>query len=146
MIPPVTHEANTAGRISRFQRSHRETPRFSDASRRSAGIAEAPAMTLNRMYHCAPSAIRKMPPMSRLTPVAMSSSVKNGNRKLAGKLASTCTTGCANRVTLGFIPIHTPIGTQISVATSTRTTTRANVTRPSRIAVPNSASPTDPWM
>ena len=79
------------------------------------------------MYHCAPSAMSTMPPMSRLVPVAMSTAMMNGNTKLAGKLASTCTSGCAERATRGLIPIFTPIGTQISVATITITTTRRNV-------------------
>ena len=47
----------------------------------------------------------------------------NGNSRMAGKLASTCTTGWAKRDSLGLIPIFTPIGTQISVSTTTTTTT-----------------------
>ena len=39
---------------------------------------------------------------------ATNTRVTSGNRKLAGKLASTCTTGWAYLVTRGFMPIHTP--------------------------------------
>ncbi len=85
-------------------------------------------MVLNRMYHCAPSAISTMPPMFRLVPVAMNTAMMNGNKKLAGKLASTCTSGCAERATRGFIPIFTPIGhPDQSTPMITITTTRRNV-------------------
>ena len=40
------------------------------SSRRSVGMELAPAMTLNRMYHWAPSAIRTIPPKFRLSPIA----------------------------------------------------------------------------
>ena len=63
------------------------------ASRKSLGMALAPAITLNRMYHCDPSAISTMPPRFRLIPVASSTAVNNGNKKFAGNDASTCTTG-----------------------------------------------------
>ena len=62
---------------------------------------------------------------------ATNTTVANGNMKLAGKLASTCTIGWAIRVTFGFIPIHTPIGTHTTVATATSTITRAKVAAPS---------------
>ncbi len=82
------------------------------------------------MYHCAPSAISKMPPMFRLTPAATKNAAANGNRKFAGNEARTCTTGCASRDTRGFIPIQTPTGTQITLATTSSTTTRPNVAAP----------------
>ncbi len=103
-------------------------------------------MTLNRMYHWAPRDISRMPPQFRLIPVATSTVVMIGNRKFAGKLARTCTSGWASLDTLGFSPIHTPIGTQITVATTTRTTTRPKVIRPSRSAWPTSPNPAVPAM
>ena len=63
-----------------------------------------------------PCAMSTMPPMLRLVPVAMNTATMNGKMKLAGKLARTCTSGCAERATRGLMPIFTPIGTQISVA------------------------------
>ena len=50
--------------------------------------------------------------------------------------------GCASRETRGFIPIHTPTGTQMTLATIRRTTTRPNVAAPSTKAWPNAPSPT----
>ena len=63
-------------------------------------------------------------------PVTTNTAANMGNRKFAGNDASTCTTGCASRDILGFNPIHTPMGTQISVAKMTTTTTRPKVTKP----------------
>ena len=63
--------------------------RLAAASRRSVGIALAPAITLNRMYHCVPSAISKTPPQLRLIPAASKTAVNNGNKKFAGNDAST---------------------------------------------------------
>ena len=51
----------------------------------------------------------------------------NGKMKLAGKLASTWTTGCMNWATRGLKPIQTPIGTQTTEDTATTTTTRRKV-------------------
>ena len=114
-----------------FHRSQPLTCRLVIASRRSDGIAEAPAMTLNRMYHCAPSAISRTAPTSSERCQATNTTVANGNRKLAGKPARIWTTGWANRVTFGLIPIQTPTGTQMTVATATRNITRAKVAAPS---------------
>src|SRR5437867_13278309 len=47
------------GRMSRRHRSQRPNRETSAASFRSLGIAIAPAMTLNRMYHCVPSSISR---------------------------------------------------------------------------------------
>ena len=47
----------------RHQRQPR-TRKFAAASRRSFGKAEAPAMTLNAMYHCVPNTIRNESQMS----------------------------------------------------------------------------------
>ncbi len=93
----------------------------------SVGMALAPAMTLNRMYHWAPRAMRRIPPMLRLSPTATKATVANGKRKFAGKLARTWTTGCAYRARRGLMPILTPIGTQTSDAKTTRVATRSRV-------------------
>jgi hypothetical protein len=45
----------------------------------------------------------------------MKMSVAKGKSRMAGKLASTCTTGWAKRDSFGLIPIFTPTGTQMSV-------------------------------
>ncbi len=58
-------------------------------------MAEAPAMTLKRMYHCAPSAISRMLPQSSGMPRATKTAMAKGKRKFAGKLARTWTTGWA---------------------------------------------------
>jgi len=55
--------------------------------------------------------------MFRLSPIATKTIVAKGNKKFAGKLANTWTIGWAKRASLGFMPIFTPIGTQISVET-----------------------------
>jgi hypothetical protein len=46
---------------------------------------------------------------------------------LAGKAARNCATGCARRAQVGRKPSHTPIGTQIAVATIISTMTRIMV-------------------
>src|SRR6476620_3024850 len=107
-----------AGRISLRHHNIRGSRRLAAASRRSLGIALAPAITLNRMYHCAPSDINRMPPLLRLPPVASKDTVTRGNKELAGNDASRCTTGGAGGDTLGFNPIHAPKGTQRKVATT----------------------------
>ena len=130
-----------AGRMNLVQRTRPRTPIRLMASRRSLGMADAPAITLNRMYHCAPSAISKMPPKFRLMPAAMKNAAAIGNTKFAGNEARTCTTGCARRDTRGFIPIHTPTGTQMTLATISSTTTRAKVAAPSTNTWPKAPSP-----
>ncbi len=67
--------------------------------------------------------------------------VANGNRKFAGNEARTCTIGWASRETRGFIPIHTPTGTQMMLEMISSATTRANVAAPSTKAGPNAPSP-----
>ncbi len=77
-------------------------------------------------------------PRSRKTTIA------NGKMKFAGKLASTCTTGCMNWATRGLNPIHTPTGTQITDDTVTTTTTRRKVRKPRPNAVPKTPRPCGP--
>ena len=51
-----------AGSPSASAASAAETETPSATSRRSVGIAMAPAITLNRMYHCVPSSISRIEP------------------------------------------------------------------------------------
>ena len=62
-------------------------------------------------------------------PRSMKIRVANGKRRMAGKLARTCTTGWANRASFGLMPIFTPMGTQMSVEIVSRTTTLAKVAK-----------------
>jgi hypothetical protein len=77
--------------------------------------------------------------------VATKTAVAIGNTHTAGKLASTCTIGRANRETLGVSPIHTPIHIQITPATATVSNTRPKVISPRNSACGNSPSPTEPY-
>ena len=79
-------------------------------------MAIAPAMTLNRMYHCVPSAIRNTLPRLIGMRVAMKNATMNGNVMFTGNDAAICASGCAMRATRGRRPIQTPIGVQIRVA------------------------------
>src|SRR5579863_10507306 len=97
------------------------------ASLRSDGTALAPAITLNRMYHWVPSAMSSTLPKFRLSPMSRNTTMANGKMKFAGKLASTCTTGCMYWATRGLKPIHTPTGTQTTEDTATTTATRSSV-------------------
>ncbi len=87
-------------------------------------MAPAPAMTLNSTYHWAPSAISTMQPQFSEMPEAPSTTTASGKTKLVGKEARTCTTGWAIRLTLGFIPIHAPMGTHTRVEKATSSSTR----------------------
>ena len=140
-MPPVTHEPNTAGKIKSRHRCQRPSWKLRVISRRSSGIWLAPAITLNRMYHCVPNAISRILPQLISTLHATNQSVTNGNVKFEGKLASTCTIGCINRETRGFMPIIAPIGTQITEQTSVSSATRRNVTMPNTNACPSSPNP-----
>ena len=111
VMPPVHHDPNTAGRISLVHRCRVSRWNARVASRRSSGMAEAPAITLNRMYHCVPSDMSGMLPQLMSICQAMNHSVTNGNVKFEGKLANTCASGCTNQEIRGFMPIFTPVGT-----------------------------------
>src|ERR1700736_3345264 len=87
-MPPVTKYGNTPGRISSRHFCFHGTRNWTISSRRSVGMALAPAMTLKRMYHCAPRAMRKMPPMFRLTPRCRKRTTAKGKRRIAGKLGA----------------------------------------------------------
>ena len=93
------------------------------------------------MYHCVPNAISRMLPQLIFTLHATNQSVTNGNVKFEGKLASTCTIGCMNRETRGFMPIKAPTGTHITEQTMVSSATRRKVSMPSASACPNSSKP-----
>lgn len=57
---PVIRYGKTAGSISFRHRSTAPKRKISHTSFRSDGIADAPAITLKRMYHCVPSSSRAM--------------------------------------------------------------------------------------
>ena len=94
------------------------------ASRRSAGMAEAPATTLKRMYHCVPSSISTMLPQPSPTPGAASAATTAGKSIGAGKEAATCTTGCSTRESRGESPMASPAGSAQSVPSAVAASTR----------------------
>ena len=129
---PVTQNGKMAGMISVFQSCQRRRPNKAAASRRSVGIAIAPAMTLNRMYHCVPSAISSTLPRLIGMWVAIKKATINGNVMFTGNDAAICASGWAMRATRGRSPIQTPMGVQISVAMTLMASTRRSVRNPSQ--------------
>src|SRR5215831_11922051 len=85
---PVTQKGKIAGRIKVRQRAHPPNPYVWAASLRSFGIAMAPAMTLNKMYHCVPIAIRMMLPQLIPKWEATKKLTINGKVMLTGKEAA----------------------------------------------------------
>ena len=82
------------------------------------GSRMAPAMTLNRMYHWAPSAISRMPPMLRLMPgLEEEPRRRTGRGSWPGSWRGPARSAGRSGEPWGSSPIHTPIGTQITVAT-----------------------------
>ena len=128
-------------KIRRFHRCQPCNRRFSIASRRSYGIDIAPAIVLNRMYHCAPSAHQHDPAPVEADAGRDQDRGENGKRKFAGKLRDLHDRLREPREARFRIPIFTPTGTQISVETTTNTITRRKVTAPSPKACANSAKP-----
>ena len=61
-------------------------------------------MTLNRMYHCVPSTISGDSQMSGLAFQNTISDTTSGNRRLLGKAARNCATGCTIWVRRGRRP------------------------------------------
>src|ERR1700730_14762232 len=66
---PVIRYGKIAGRSNFRQRSSRPKWNISQTSLRSVGMAVAPAMTLNRMYHCVPSSNKMIEPIPRPPPI-----------------------------------------------------------------------------
>ena len=75
----------------------------------------APAITLNRMYHCVPSSMSTMLPEPRPTPAAWSRAITSGKSIGAGKEATTWTTGWSSRDSRGDRPMASPAGSAQSV-------------------------------
>ena len=114
-------------------RHHSQPPmrKLLAASRRSPGKAAAPAITLNRMYHCVPSTISGVSQISAFRLKYTMNSTTGGNSRLAGNAARNCASGCARRAQTGRSPSQTPIGTQSRLASTIRIATRASVNSPS---------------
>ena len=99
-------------------------------------MALAPAMTLNKIYHCVPSTISgdsQISGFSRQWTIAMTA---KGNNTFAGKAARNCATGCNRSAQRGRRPIQTPMGTQTTLATAISKRTRTIVI----VASPNTQS------
>ena len=87
-------------------------------------------MTLNRMYHWVPRIISGLVQISTLRSKRTISSTATGNIRLAGKAARNWAIHWTFCATSGRGPIHTPIGTQTSEASTISTDTRTVVARP----------------
>ncbi len=111
------------------------------ASRRSLGIALAPAMTLNNMYHWVPRIISGDSQISGLRSQRTIRITANGNSTLAGKAARNCATGWSRCDQTGLSPIHTPAGTQTRLASAISTITRIRVSAASMNTSPISPRP-----
>ena len=107
---PVTRYGKMPGRITVRQRSRRRKRKISETSRNSDGMALAPAITLNRMYHCVPISISSTEPTFRPPPRLISAISTTGNSAVAGTEAAICASGCAMRERRGLNPIATPTG------------------------------------
>src|SRR6185437_7806276 len=113
--------------ISNFHRRQPVSPYTPAASLRSDGIAIAPAITLNRTYHCVPSTISAIAAMLSPPGGESNMSSRTENSAVAGIDAITCTTGCSLRDHLGLIPTATPNGTVHAVAIISAARVRPNV-------------------
>src|SRR3984885_5361361 len=124
---PVIRYGKMAGRITVRQRSTLLKRKMSATSRNSEGIAMAPAITLNRMYHCVPSSINRIEPVLSPPPRLINPSSKTGKRAVAGTEAATCAMGWAIRARRGLKPMATPAGIVHADAITSAATTRKNV-------------------
>ena len=123
---------------SRHQRQGR-TRKLAAASLKSLGNALAPAMTLKRMYHCVPRIISGLSQIFGESSNRTIRKTATGNRRLAGKAARNWAIGWMIAVSLGRSPTKTPIGTQITDASTIRMATRSSVRAPSLAAVRRSS-------
>ncbi len=64
-------------------------------------MAIAPAITLNRMYHCVPSSISGMEPMPDASAEPNEDQQQDGKNAGAGTDAAICAIGCAMRASRG---------------------------------------------
>src|SRR5579871_1569103 len=102
---------------------------------RSVGIALAPAITLNKMYHCVPSISSTMEPTPNPPPTRISATRIIGNNAVAGTEAAICASGWASAASRGRSPMYTPTGTvQQAARTSTNSTRRNVAAAPVRIS------------
>src|ERR1017187_6014974 len=124
---PVIRKGKMPGRINFLQRSTFENRKSVATSFRSVGIAIAPAMTLNRMYHCVPSSIRAIDPTPSPPPSRINKSSTTGNSAVAGTEAAICASGCATLASRGWDPIATPTGIFHAAASASEKLTRRNV-------------------
>jgi hypothetical protein len=108
------------------------------ASFRSVGNAEAPAMTLNKMYHCVPRIMSGLTQTSTFSLKWTIATTATGNNRLAGKAARNWASGWIFSAQRGRRPIITPSGTQTRLAKAIRVPTRSVVTALSRSTLPRS--------
>ena len=87
----------------------------------------APAITLNRMYHCVPISSSTMAAIPMPPPQRISTSSTMGNSAVAGTDAATCASGCTTAEIRGFSPTHTPTGMAHSPARTSVSSTRRKV-------------------
>ena len=102
------------------------------------GIAIAPAITLNRMYHCVPSNMRIQ---NQCHAAACTLIVKSqtGNNAVAGTDAAICANGWATRANRGLKPICTPTGMVHAAPMNSATFTLKNVAASSMTSCATSA-------
>src|SRR3990167_2761482 len=100
------------GKISLRHHNQPVTLKFVAAKQSSFGKLEAPAIILNKIYHCVPKIISGAVQISTFKLNLTITMTTTGKTKLAGKDAKNCAIGCKICVAFGRIPIHTPTGTQ----------------------------------
>ncbi len=103
----------------------------------------APAITLNRMYHCVPSSISKIDPVFNPPPRLTKPSNSTGNSAVAGTDAAICAKGCAIRARRGLKPMATPAGMVQADAITSAAITRRKVA-PALSSVVKSSAARDP--
>src|ERR1019366_3677044 len=92
---PVIRYGKIPGRSNFRQRSTVLRRNTSQTSLRSVGMADAPAMTLKRMYHCVPMNSRTMEPTPSPPPKRIKASSTMGNNAVAGTDAAILGIGWA---------------------------------------------------
>src|SRR4029077_8985699 len=93
VIHPVTRNGKIPGKIKYRKESHPPILKMSAHETMSEGMDCAPAATLKRIYHWAPSIIKTTEPQPRFPPSARIHPRTNGYSIGAGKEAANCTTG-----------------------------------------------------
>ena len=73
-------------------------------------MALAPAITLNKMYHCVPSNSKTIEAIPNPPPTRIRSNNTIGNKAGAGTEAAICARGWAMAESLGLSPMKTPTG------------------------------------